>query len=180
MYYLLKNSFIKQKFICEIKGYHIFHKEPIKESVWEKINKNIIDGVIKTSQFNYGSHESGRDINFENYGVSNKTGKITKEVKISSYRLTSVCDSKNIGNKKDIIKEIEKRNNRFDYYSILLRREDKKSNILWYYWCFVPKNHYIFEIKEDDFCKKIKINSNDIQVGWKGKNFDINFCMVSF
>ncbi len=112
------NIYIKLKkqqhqFNIFIKGYHMINKTPIKDIVWEEINCYI---TYKAS----GNHVSGKDIGFDNINISAK--KNNNIINISSYRLTSVCNSRTPGNEKDIIYEIEKRDKSFDYYYEMKKR----------------------------------------------------------
>ena len=176
-----KSEKIKQEFRNEIKGYHLINSSPIKESVWEEINRNIVRNECIITEEANGNHLSGKDNKFDCWTISNKTCKIekNKNINISSYRLTTVCNDKSPGNKDNIIKEIEKRDNNFEYYSILLRKENKDSII--YYWCIVPKDYYIFNIKNYNLEAKIgkKGIKKDNIVGWKSKYCDITFSMSS-
>jgi hypothetical protein len=183
IYEKFSNKNIHKIFEKEIKGYHLINKSPIKESVWEEINRNIVKDICIIGDGANGSHISGKDNRFDNWNISNKTSKIQgKMVHLSSYRLTNVCDM-NKGNKKDIIFEVKKRDASFDYYSILLRDEidTVNCNEITYYWCIIPKNEDIFNLEKQKFDKIIgsyKNNRNKF-IGWKGEYYDIRFSMSS-
>lgn len=121
IYTLLKSNEIQKKFEYEVKGFHMIHKQPIKESIWERINENVIRAHCNVTDIACGNHKSGKDMKINNWNISNKSCKIEKNnrINISSYRLSTVCNNKNIGCKKDIIEEIERRDSTFDYYSLL-------------------------------------------------------------
>lgn len=178
----LKNSnLIKTNFYKEIHGFHLISNNPIKESIWESINCNIVKNTCKISDTANGDHKSGIDNKFDNHGISNKTTLIDKKgnINISSYRLTTVCSNKNPGDKQTIIDEINKRDNSFSYYSILLRKETK--DIITYYWALIPKEFNIFNLdinKMKPKIGKIGINKGNL-VGWEFPNAKIEFNMSS-
>ena len=184
-YYSVKhNIFIKYRslqpqFTSVIKGYHMINTTPIKESVWEEINCDIVrDRCIIADQAN-GNHTSGKDNRFDNINISNKSTKQNGDtINISSYRLSSVCSDKNNGSSQDILNEIEKRDKSFDYYSILIRDEKENSNII-YKWYIIPKDCHLFKI--DSLTPKLgKIGKKkDKVVGWKSKYCSITFSMSS-
>ena len=180
IYNRFKSEKTKKKFMQEINGYHLINETPIKESVWEEINRNIVNNNCKVSDNANGNHQSGKDTKFDNWNISNKTGKIiNNKINISSYRLTTVCSDKNPGNQQEIINEINKRDKTFDYYSILLREELPKRVI--YYWCIIPKYYYIFNINKYIIEHKIgkKGKKKELIVGWKSIYFDITFSQSS-
>ena len=170
---------LQVRFVSEIGGYHMLHKTPIKESVWEEINCNIVEGVFSIIYESMGSHMSGIDNIFDKAKMSNKTIKINKnDCNLSSYRLTNVCNPTNIGNPIDIINEIKERDRSFDYYSILIR-DEKKNSLIEYMWYIIPKDYYIFKIgKLTEKTGKKKQNKGKI-IGWESKNCDITFSMSS-
>ena len=180
--YAVCTKFKKQQsqFTAVINGYHILNKTPIKESVWEEINCNIVSGVCSIADEANGNHMSGKDNRFDNINVSNKSTKLNgTNVSISSYRLSSVCSDKCNGNVQDILNEIENRDRSFDYYSILIRNEKEDSKIINYMWYTIPKDYYIFKL--DELTPKLgKIGKKkDEVVGWKSKYCDIAFSMSS-
>ena len=180
------NVFIQFKkldhiFKKEITGYHLINDEALKENTWEEINMNVIGVNHKIIKKASGSHQSGVDNEIDICSLSNKTTKLVGDmVKISSYRLTNVCNQKDIGNKDTIIEEIEKRDKSFDYYSILLRKEQSQ-DIIEYEWFVIPKELYIFDIKKHGLEPKIgKIGKNkNKQTGWENKYCEIIFSMSS-
>jgi hypothetical protein len=93
---------LQKNFIKTINGYHILSKEPIKEARWEEINAEVlINSDYKIDKLSSGAHNSGCDIVSSLGNLSNKTAKINKNcISISSYRLTTVCDKKNVGDIK--------------------------------------------------------------------------------
>lgn len=177
-----KQNIIYKKFIDELTGFHIINNEPIKEHIWEKINENIVKNIFTVNYYSNGSHISGIDNKFNNWRISNKTGCIGKNsnIMISSYRLSSICNAKNISTSKNIVKEITERNKNFDYYSLLLRNKEIKNNEIIYYWYIIPKDLYIFNIIEEDLVihHRNKDSTKDI-IGYKSKNCSISFSMSS-
>lgn len=181
IYLKLKKKDVKQKFIDEINGYHLINNSSIKECIWENINCNIVNDVCKISDEANGSHLSGKDNRFDKWNISNKTSKTDgKKVSLSSYRLTSVCNNKSNGDKYSIVNEIKKRDNTYDYYSILLRNEDKTPYIK-YTWYFIPKDYYIFKINPEKLIPKTRLkgkNKGEI-IGWSSVHCSITFSMSS-
>ena len=170
---------IQNEFNAVIEGYHMINKTPIKESVWEEINCDIVSGICSISDEANGNHLSGKDNKFDNINISNKSTKTDgNTVSISSYRLSSVCSDKENGNELDIINEIKKRDQSFDYYSILIRNE-KKDSIIEYGWYVIPKEYYLFKI--DNLIPKIGKNGKKKGkiVGWKSNYCEILFSMSS-
>lgn len=167
---------LQPRFEEVIHGYHMIHRQAIKESVWEEINCNIVKHVCNVSDQSNGSHVSGKDNKFDNYNISNKTTKKRgKKVHISSYRLTTLCSNKHPGNPQQIINEIKKRNDSFDYYSLLIR-EDLCHTKLKYEWYMIPKDHYLFQINH--LLPKMDKNKNGM-IGWKSQHCNIIFSMSS-
>ena len=165
----------------EILGYHLLHNEPIKESRWEDINANILKKYVKIKSTASGNHASGIDIMTEYGGLSNKTSRYTKNnTKISSYRLTTVCNNKDIGNIESIKKEIHRRNKSFKFYSILLSNP-KKSEIQ-YSWYLIPENYKYFNPDTYEWnikLGKIKKNKDKI-VGYKTNSINNNYMEINF
>tara|TARA_Y100000589_G_C27143947_1_gene625970 strand:- start:613 stop:1431 length:819 start_codon:yes stop_codon:yes gene_type:complete len=183
IYKFFKNSSIETNFENTLKGYHLINTEAVKESRWEEINRSIVKDTCDISDIANGDHKSGKDNRFNKWNISNKSGKIDNKgaVSISSYRLTSVCNAKNNGIPEDIIKEIEKRELSYDYYSLLLRIEDENKEIIIYKWFIIPKDYYIFNVNKFKLNKKIgkiKRNKGEI-VGWESEYYDITFSMSS-
>ena len=181
IYILFTKKFIGESFKSEILGYHLICESPIKEAIWEEINCNIVNDYCKIIKNPTGSHLSGRDNIFDNWRISNKTGKIVNEkISLSSYRLGNVCNIKNVGNPNGIINEINNRNELYDYYSILLRDENIKYIII-YYWFIIPKDYHIFNIDSNQLLPIIGVNgkNKDKQIGWKSKYATITFSMSS-
>lgn len=179
--YALSKKFktLQPTFDTVIKGYHIINKAPIKESVWEEINCDIVRNICSITGQSNGNHTSGKDNIFDNICISNKSTKTDgNKVSISSYRLTSVCSDKNNGNSQDILNEIKKRDNSFDYYSMLIRNE-KENLIIEYMWYIIPKDYYIFKI--NNLTPKIgkQGKKKNLIVGWETKYCDITFSMSS-
>ena len=176
---LEKYKTLNQTFYKVIKGYHMINKAPIKESVWEEINCDIVrDLCIITDEAN-GSHAPGKDNSFDDIGYSNKSAKTDgNNISISSYRLTSVCSDSDNGSSEDIVKEIEKRDESFQYYSILVRNE-KKNEIIEYMWYIIPKDYYIFKIDKLKQKTGKKGKKKNKIVGWESEYCDITFSMSS-
>ena len=171
----LQNPFEKT-----LNGYHMINKAPIKESVWEEINCLIVKNVFSIADQANGNHVSGKDNRFDNIDVSNKSTKINgNNVSISSYRLTSVCNDKNIGNPQVILNKIEKKDESFEYYSILIRSEKNNDEKITYTWYIIPKDCYIFKIV--NLTPKLGKNGKKKGevVGWQSKYCDITFSMSS-
>lgn len=160
-------------------GYHMINKTPIKEAVWEEINCDIVRDVCTVTDEANGNHISGKDNRFDLFNISNKSTKRNGDnISISSYRLTNVCSDKSPGNMVDIISEIEKRDKSFDYYSILIR-DEKENSYISYEWYLIPKEHYLFKIKDlTPKLGKIGKKKGEI-VGWESKYCDITFSMSS-
>lgn len=173
---VLKQPAIKKRFRDEVKGYHILNSKPIKESVWESINANIVSSHCVVSEEAMGNHLSGIDNKFDDWRISNKTAKVVNDnVRVSSYRLTSVCNNRTIGDTEDIVEEIKRRDESFDYYSILLRNE--RLNYITYQWYVIPENFYVFDAGRYEW--DTKIGRSGLIVGWKSKFMDITFSMSS-
>jgi len=101
---------------------------------------------------------------------------------MSSYRLTTVCSDTNPGIKKEILSEIEKRDESFDYYSILFKDETIENNrTVIYRWCIIPKDYHIFNVRKYPMVQTVgkrgKKKGNII--GWQSKYFNITFSMSS-
>ena len=170
---------LQPKFGEVIRGYHMINKTPIKETVWEDINCDIVASVCSITDEANGNHVSGKDNRFDKFNISNKsTKKNGGNISLSSYRLTSVCSDKSPGEEKNIINEIEKRDKSFDYYSILLR-DEKENSIMKYEWYVIPKDYHLFKI--DKLTPKIgKMGKKKGEViGWETKYCDITFSMSS-
>lgn len=181
-YYSVHKKFKKlgTEFKKVIHGYHMINKPVIKESVWENINCQIVKNHFKISDQANGGHFSGKDNRFDDINISNKTVKTGKngEIHLSSYRLSSVCNNKNTGIVENIIKEIESRDNSFDFYSLLVRHEKTESNIE-YSWYVIPKDCDIFKVQELSLkFGKSHLNKDQI-IGYSSKYCDINFSMSS-
>lgn len=170
---------LQSHFESVIKGYHMINKSPIKESVWEEVNCDIVSNICSVTDEAKGNHMSGKDNRFDEFNISNKTGKESGEkISISSYRLTSVCSDKSPGNEKEIINEIKKRDESFDYYSFLIRNEDNISKIK-YEWYVIPKTHNIFKIDKLNFMYGKKGKKKGEIIGWESTFCDITFSMSS-
>lgn len=123
------------------RGYHLLMDEPVKEAVWEAVNRDILNkaGCPVTSTAD-GSHTSGADIQCSLGALSNKSVKYEKggAIAISSYRLTTVCSDAAPGTPAEISAEIERRKN-FQFYSLLARTETAAA--ITYDWYLVPAGH---------------------------------------
>ena len=170
---------LQESFSTTLHGYHMVNSSPIKESVWEEVNCDIVKSLFSISDEAKGNHASGKDNRFDNIDISNKSAKVEgTNINISSYRLTTVCNARDIGTSEKIIEEIRKRDSSFDYYSLLVRHEKENSQIE-YMWYIVPKDYYIFRI--DDLNHKIGkrgVKKGEI-VGWESKYSSITFSMSS-
>ena len=67
----------KQQSVFEsvISGYHLINKTPIKETVWEEINCDIVQNICSISDEANGNHLSGKDNRFDSFNISNKSTK---------------------------------------------------------------------------------------------------------
>ena len=170
---------LKLTFHAVITGYHMINQAPIKESVWEERNCDIVQNVCLITDCANGNHASGKDNRFDKINYSNKSTKVDgNNSSISSYRLTSVCNDANNGEPVEILKEIKKRDSSFDYYSILIRKE-KDKKIIEYMWYIIPKDYYVFNTYK--LTPKIgkKGKKTNLVVGWESKYSDITFSMSS-
>lgn len=142
----INTAAVREAFHHYIHGHHALNRAPIKESRWEDANVDILRagaagaGPILAAA---GSHESGCDIRTKHFALSNKTCKIRGpqgrgRIHISSYRLSGVCNARDIGDIADILAETTRRGESFDYYSILARRSVAGGG-LEYIWYLVPK-----------------------------------------
>ena len=178
----LSNNFTK----C-VKGYHIINDDPIKETPWEDINAQVLtaSGCIINSQSN-GSHKPGADLSCSLGYLSNKstlyeTG--NKSLKISSYRLTTVCSDKTPGKIEDIISEINRRKN-FNFYSIIARCEN--GNEIQYDWFLIPSEYPQFNPSSYKWFPMVgkRGKNKGLTAGWEtdtveGSSMSITFSMSS-
>ncbi len=124
-----------------VSGYHIVNDTPIKESVWESINMQILEASGCKPSASPGSHRSGMDLSCSFGRLSNTTSVYRKGDSIfplSSYRLTSVCSLGQPGAISDVLKEIDQRS-AFDFHSVLVRNQTAEQ--LYYDWYLLPR-HY--------------------------------------
>jgi hypothetical protein len=172
-----------------VRGYHLLNGEPIKESVWEAINTQVLQhaGCTVASQSN-GSHAPGSDISSSVGNLSNKSVKYNESSRsylcISSYRLSTVCSASNPGNITEILEEIKKRKN-FDFYSIIAR-EEKPDNRIHYDWFLFPADHPVVDPSKYEWSPIVgqRGKNKGNQVGWKtnivnGSSMSITFSMSS-
>jgi len=173
---LLEENFKK----C-VKGYHLINSSPINKEIWEELNANIFTSVgIGIQSKSNGSHAPGMDIKCAMGGISNKSGKYSKNKKtidISSYRLTTVCNSNYFGSIEEIMKEINSRKN-FDYYSFIIRDESKNNDLITYDWLLIPSNYLILDPTSYNWEPMIgkRGKNKDEQVGWTTN--EINGCKM--
>ena len=170
---------LQEDFSKTLNGYHMVNKAPIKESVWEEVNCDIAKSSFSISDEAKGNHASGKDNRFDNINISNKSTKVEgTNISISSYRLTTVCNDKDIGKSVNIIEEIRKRDSSFDYYSLLVR-DEKENSFIKYMWYIIPKDNYLFRI--DNLNHKIgkRGKKKDEIIGWESKYSSITFSMSS-
>ena len=180
IYACLKSSELHESFKNEMYGYHLINKEPIKGSKWEEIFRNILGKKFNIISSAMGNHVSGVDNCTKKWKFSNKTSKIKNSyVSLSSYRLTSVCNNSDIGSKDAIVSEIKKRDKSFDYYSLLLRKENVSNDCIEYFCFIIPKNIKIFSITEMKPYYGKKGNNKTKVIGWCGQNYSIRFSMSS-
>jgi hypothetical protein len=176
----LKRPKIKKAFQEEIMGYHLMNEEPLKEARWEEINRNIVSKYIKVSGGAFGNHTSGIDNTFGGHGISNKTCKVYGEtIQVSSYCLSKATNELTPNNIKDVITEIQKRDESFNYYSLLLR--DEQTQFINYSWYLVPKDYYVFNVEKFFWLPMMgrTKRTKGRQLGWQSPNARIIFSMGS-
>jgi hypothetical protein len=162
--------------------------DPIKESVWETINTQVLthSGCTVFSQAS-GSHSPGSDISSSVGNFSNKSVKyessLHNHINISSYRLTVACSAGNPGNVSEIIAEINKKKN-FQYYSIIAR--DESPEVIHYDWIVLPADHPTVNPASYTWMPMIgkRGKNKDAQIGWQtdvinGSSMSITFSMSS-
>lgn len=177
--FIKKSKRLQENFTRTLKGYHMVNNAPIKESVWEEVNCNIVKSLFSISDEAKGNHTSGKDNRFDNINISNKSSKVEgTNISISSYRLTTVCNDKDIGTSVNIIEEIKKRDSSFDYYSLLVRNE-KENSFIKYMWYIIPKDCYLFRINNLNHKIGKKGKKKGQIVGWESKYSSITFSMSS-
>lgn len=177
---------ICDKFKSELSGYHAINSPPVKEAVWEQILKNVLSHKCTISDTAEGDHVSGKDMIANGCGLSAKTTKMKnkKSLRVSSYRLTTVCSDSNPGVPMDILEEIQKRDSSFEFYALLNRLEYTSiggENMIHYKMYLIPRNASFFDVSETDFKPIVgkKGKKKDTQIGWSAKNFSISFPMSS-
>jgi hypothetical protein len=171
-----------------VRGYHLLNLDPIKESVWETINTQVLthSGCTVFSQAS-GSHSPGSDISSSVGNFSNKSVKyespLHNHINISSYRLTVACSAGNPGNVSEIIAEINKKKN-FQYYSIIAR--DESPEVIHYDWIVLPADHPTVNPASYTWMPMIgkRGKNKDAQIGWQtdvinGSSMSITFSMSS-
>lgn len=166
-----------------VKGFHRFNTNPIKESLWEDINAQVLRaGGYTIDAASQGSHQPGADLCGSAGSFSNKSAKYdtgARSVKISSYRLTHVCNNKDPGDIQAILAEIQRRKN-FTHYSILVRKETPTD--IHYDWFLVPADFPGLNPEAYEWVP-MKNKKGDC-VGWKtntlnGSSMSIRFSMSS-
>ncbi len=160
-----------------VQGYHMINDDPIKESPWEDINAQIF-GASKcpVELKSNGSHKSGADIKCSLGSFSNKSTKYEtgeKSFKISSYRLTNVCSDKDNGTAEGLVGEINRRKN-FNYYSIVVRKEDGEGSKMRYDWYLIPADYAALNPSSYEWSLKIgkQGKNKDSPVGWETNTID--------
>jgi hypothetical protein len=160
-------------------GFHLINSCNINEKIWEDLNSLIFtkSGIEVISKSD-GNHLPGMDIQTSLGGISNKSSKYSsqrKSIDISSYRLTTLCNAKRVGNINEIVKEINQRKN-FDYYSIIAREEMDERNH--YDWFFIPSDYYLLDPAFYEWSPMIgkKGKNKDLQLGWNTN--EINGCKM--
>ena len=162
---------VGEKFDKTVEGYHKTSLAPIKESLWECICYQTLKKFVQVTDLANGGHKSGEDMKIYGLGISNKTCKEAKDgiLKISSYRLTCV-DKNDMQGFKD---EIERRDESFAFYALLVRKEYVNSCDYSFY--LIPKEYLNLTNREwvKTYGKHGKFT------GWKGDSFSISFSMSS-
>jgi hypothetical protein len=162
-----------------INGFHLINSCNINESIWEELNSLIFTkSEIRVISKSDGSHLSGMDIQCSLGRISNKSAKYSlnkRNIDISSYRLTTICNPTRIGTISEIIEEIKERKN-FEYYSIIVREEMKRKNN--YDWFFIPSDFYLLNPYSYNWYPMIgkKGKNKDLQIGWETN--EINGCKM--
>jgi len=183
----ITKDILSENFTKCVKGYHIINDDPIKESVWEDINAQVLNSsgcnIITQSK---GSHKSGTDLLCSIGALSNKSTQYdigNKSFKLSSYRLTTVCSDKSPGKIEDIITEINHRKN-FEFYTIIVRNEEEKE--FQYDWYLIPSNYPQFNPSSYKWVPKVgkQGTKKDSVIGWEtnmieGSKMSITFSMSS-
>ncbi len=153
-----------ENFKKAIHVHHCLFDKIINEKLWETLYFEILLSTnVKIFRPSSESHLSGMDISTSIGKFSNKTAKIIGNYfSVSSYRLTKVTNSRDIGTIENIIREIDSRRN-FDFYSILVRKEKCKEII--YSWVSIPAKKSIMNPRKYDWFPTF--NKQGIQNGWK-------------
>ncbi len=170
-----------------VAGYHFVNSEPIKESVWESINAQILKACgVEISAESAGSHKPGADLRCSLGAFSNKSTQYNRDktgFEVSSYRLTTVCSEKTPGTCVAILAEIERRKD-FQHYSVIVRSETG-GNIS-YDWYLIPADYPVFNPAAYTWGAMMgkKGKKKDEVVGWvtnvtDGCFMDITFSMSS-
>lgn len=177
----LKGSDVGMRFQEVIRVHFALTRHPITGTIWEDIKCKILGKSFHISEQANGGHQPGKDNRVDNFGMSDKTMKVSKNniLKVSSYRLGKVCNVKKNGDVSEIIRGIEKRDESFDFFSILVKRDNDNSTT--YEWYVVPRDYYIFKIEPNDVRAMVgKQGSNkDEIVGWEWEYGYIRFSMSS-
>ena len=170
-----------------IGGYHCVSDEPIKEAVWEAINRDILAAAgVAVTRTASGSHQSGADIHCALGALSNKTciRNPSGGFNMSSYRLTTVCSDANPGTAAAVCEEINRRKN-FQHYSILLRSEPAAGHME-YAWYLVPADFPALNPVTYTWGPKVgkQGKKKGSVVGWTteerdGSSMDVTFSMSS-
>ena len=161
-------------------GFHLINSCNINEKIWEDLNSLIFTkSGIEVFSKSDGSHLSGMDIHCSLGEISNKSAKYSlhrKSIDISSYRLTTICNTNRVGNINEIMEKINERKN-FGYYSIIAREEMEGKNH--YDWLFIPSDYYLLNPYSYEWFPMIgkKRNNKDFQIGWNTN--EINGCKMS-
>jgi hypothetical protein len=164
-----------------IKGYHRFNANPIKEALWEEINAQVLNASGHTIEgMSKGSHQPGADLRCSAGSFSNKSTKYDMcgggdSMKISSYRLSQVCNNKKPGDIQEILAEIQRRKN-FTHYSILVRKESPTE--IHYDWFLVPADHPAMSPENYEWSPNY--NKQKEIIGWKTNRINGSFMSIVF
>jgi hypothetical protein len=174
---------ISDNFVKCVNGYHLVNNDPIKETMWEDINAQVLteSGIDVKLQSN-GSHKPGADLTCLLGGLSNKSTQYEvdkKSFKVSSYRLTTVCSDKMPGNIEDIIAEINSRKN-FNFYSIIVRHDNGCE--IEYDWYLIPSDYPQFNPSFYKWTPKFgkQGKNKGMVVGWETDTIDGSSMSISF
>jgi len=144
---------LTEDLISSFTVYHGLLDIPINGLIWENLLYASLKKQSNDVVWNYKSHQTGADINYENYSISCKGGRLQgskkDRLKISSYRTTSY---KTIEEKLEYFDE-----NHEDVYFCMSYEETKN------------KHKYKLFTFDSDILDYKKLNWQKTKRGWKGE-----------